>query len=148
VLGTSTITSYIESAAGIAAGGRTGLTSMVTSLLFVLSLFFAPLVRMIGGGYDAGDGVTLYPLVAPALILVGVMMMRPVTRIPWDDPAEAIPSFLTIVMMPLTVSVTEGIAFGFISHAILKLVTGRGRDVHWFVHLFAMLFLLRYAWLR
>jgi AGZA family xanthine/uracil permease-like MFS transporter len=148
VLGTSTITSYIESGSGIAAGGRTGLTSVVTAVLFVLALFFSPLVRMIGGGYAAGEGVTLYPLIAPALILVGVMMMRSVALIAWDDPTEAIPAFLTIIMMPFTISITEGIAFGFISYSVLKTVTGRGRDVHWFVYVFAVLFVLRFAWLR
>jgi AGZA family xanthine/uracil permease-like MFS transporter len=147
-LGTSTITSYVESATGIAAGGRTGLASMVTGLLFFAALFVSPLVRMVGGGYDAGGGLTLYPLIAPALILVGVMMMRSVVSIPWDDPTEAIPAFLTIIMMPLTVSITDGIAFGFIAYAVLKLVTGRLREVHWFVHLFAVLFVARYAWLR
>ena len=143
-LGTSTVTAYIESTTGVAAGGRTGLTSVVTAGLFFLALFFSPLVSMIGGGYEAGDGLTLYPVVAPALIIVGTMMMKGVRRIGWDDPTEAIPAFLTIIMMPFTVSITDGIAFGFMAYAVLKLVTDQARDVHWLVYLFAVLFLLRY----
>ena len=143
-LGTSTVTAYIESTTGVAAGGRTGLTNVVTAGLFFLALFFSPLVSMIGGGYEAGDGLTLYPVIAPALIIVGTMMMKSVRRIGWDDPTEAIPAFLTIIMMPLTVSITDGIAFGFIAYAVLKLVTGQAREAHWLVYLFAVLFLLRY----
>ena len=146
-LGTSTVTAYIESATGVAAGGRTGLTAVVIAMLFLLSLFFSPLVSVIGGGYDAGGGVILYPVVAPALILVGTMMVRGVRRIDWDDPTEALPAFLTLMVMPLAVSITDGIAFGFIAYALLKLATGRGREVHWLVHLFAALFLVRYAFL-
>jgi AGZA family xanthine/uracil permease-like MFS transporter len=144
-LGTSTVTAYIESASGVAAGGRTGLTAVVVAVLFLLALFLSPLVSMIGGGFDAGGGVMLYPVVAPALILVGAMMVRGVRRIDWDDPTEALPAFLTLMVMPLAVSVTDGIAFGFIAYAVLKLVTGRRREVHWLVNLFAVLFLLRYA---
>jgi AGZA family xanthine/uracil permease-like MFS transporter len=143
-LGTSTVTAYIESATGVSAGGRTGLANIMTAFLFLLSLLFFPLVKMIGGGYPAAAGHTLYPVIAPALILVGTMMMQGVRLIPWDDDTEAIPAFLTLIMMPLTVSITEGIAFGFISYALLKLVAGRGREVHWFIYLFAVLFLIRY----
>ena len=144
-LGTSTVTAYIESATGVAAGGRTGLTAVVIAMLFLLSLFFSPLVGVIGGGYDAGGGVTLYPVVAPALILVGAMMVRGVRRIEWDDPTEALPAFLTLMVMPLAVSITDGIAFGFIAYALLKLATGRRTEVHWLVYLFAALFLVRYV---
>ena len=144
-LGTSTVTAFVESATGVAAGGRTGLTAVVIAMLFLLSLFFSPLGSVVGGGYDAGGGVTLYPVVAPALILVGVMMVRGVRRIDWDDPTEALPAFLTLMVMPLAVSITDGIAFGFIAYALLKLATGRGTEVHWLVHLFAALFLVRYA---
>jgi len=144
-LGTSTVTAFIESATGVAAGGRTGLTAVVIAVLFLLSLFFSPLVSMIGGGYDAGGGVTLYPVVAPALILVGTMMVRGVRLIDWDDPTEALPAFLTLMVMPLAVSITDGIAFGFITYALLKLTTGRGTQVHWLVYLFAALFLVRYT---
>ena len=147
-LGTSTVTPYVESATGVAAGGRTGLSSVVTAALLLASLFLAPLVRMIGGGYVASDQVTLYPVVAPALILVGTLMMREVRAIEWDDPTEAIPAFLTMVMMPLAMSITEGIAFGFIACVLLKSATGRAREVHWLVHVFAWLFVLRYAFLR
>ena len=143
-LGTSTVTAFIESATGVAAGGRTGLTAVVIAALFLLSLFFSPLVSMIGGGYDAG-GVTLYPVVAPALILVGAMMIRGVRRIDWDDPTEALPAFLTLMVMPLALSITDGIAFGFITYALLKLATGRTAEVHGLVYLFAVLFLVRYA---
>ena len=144
-LGTSTVTAYIESSTGVSAGGRTGLANVVTAALFFLSLFFFPLVRMIGGGYPMGGGPVLYPVVAPALVLVGTMMMAGVRTIAWDDPTEAIPAFLTIVMMPLAVSITDGIAFGFIAYACLKLATGRGREAHALVYVFAVLFLLRYA---
>lgn len=146
-LGTSTVTAYIESSTGVAAGGRTGLANVVTATLFLLSIFFFPLVEMIGGGYAAGGGRTLYPIVAPALVLVGTMMMPGVRRIAWDDPTESIPAFLTMVMMPLTVSITDGIAFGFISYAVLKPATGRAREVHWLVYVFALLLALRYAFL-
>ena len=147
-LGTSTVTAYIESATGVSAGGRTGLANVLTAALFFLSLFFFPLIRMIGGGYPVSDAVVLYPVVAPALVLVGTMMMGAVRRIEWDDATDAIPAFLTIVLMPLTVSITDGIAFGFISYAALKLATGRAREAHWLVYLFAALFVARYVWLR
>jgi AGZA family xanthine/uracil permease-like MFS transporter len=147
VLGTSTVTAYIESSTGVSAGGRTGLANLVTAALFFLSVFCFPLVRMIGGGYAADGELVLYPVVAPALILVGTMMMAGVRTIDWDDPTEAIPAFLTIVIMPLTVSITDGIAFGFIASAALKIATGRMREAHWLVYLFAALFLVRYAWL-
>jgi adenine/guanine/hypoxanthine permease len=146
-LGTSTVTAYIESSTGVAAGGRTGLANMVTAALFFLSLFLYPLVRMVGGGYPVGGGIVLYPVIAPALILVGTMMMPAVRAIAWDEPTEAIPAFLTIVIMPMTVSITDGIAFGVISHTLLKLVTARGREVHWLMYAFAVLFVLRYAFL-
>jgi AGZA family xanthine/uracil permease-like MFS transporter len=146
-LGTSTVTAYIESSTGVSAGGRTGLANVVTALLFFLSLLFSPLVRMIGGGYPVGGGLVLYPVVAPALILVGTMMMAGVQSIDWDDATESIPAFLTIVIMPLAVSITDGIAFGFIAYAVLKVATGRGREAHWLVYLFAVLFIARYAWL-
>jgi AGZA family xanthine/uracil permease-like MFS transporter len=146
-LGTSTVTAYIESSTGVAAGGRTGLANMVTAGLFLLALGFHPLVRMIGGGVPGAGGTVLYPIVAPALILVGTMMMAGVTKIAWDDATEAIPAFLTIVLMPLAVSITDGVAFGFIAYAALKLGTGRAREAHPLVYVFAVLFLARYVWL-
>ena len=144
-LGTSTVTAYIESSTGVSAGGRTGLTAVVVAVLFLLAIFFHPLVRMIGGGVDAGNNVTLYPIVAPALILVGAMMMQSVRDIRWDDATDAIPAFLTIVVMPLAVSITDGIAFGLMAIVLLKFVTGRGRELHALAYVFAAVFLLRYV---
>jgi AGZA family xanthine/uracil permease-like MFS transporter len=144
-LGTSTVTAYVESSTGVAAGGRTGLANVITAALFLLALFFYPLVKMIGGGYAAGGGVTLYPTVAPALILVGVMMMQAVKDIRWDDLTEAVPAFLALITMPLAFSITDGIAFGFIAYAILKPATGRGGELDWIAYVFAALFVLRYA---
>ena len=146
-LGTSTVTAYIESGAGVAAGGRTGLASLVTAALFLLSLFFYPLIRMIGGGYVSGS-TTLYPVIAPPLILVGTMMLGGLRHIAWDDPTEAIPAFLPMVIMPLAVSITEGVAFGLMAFVLLKLVTGRRREVHPLIFVFAVLFLARYVFLR
>jgi AGZA family xanthine/uracil permease-like MFS transporter len=147
VLGTSTVTAYIESGAGVAAGGRTGLASVVTAALFLASLFLHPLVQMIGGGYTVGP-TTHYPIIAAPLILVGTMMIGGLRHIPWDDPAEAVPAFLTVIVMPLAVSITEGIAFGLVAYAVLKLAAGRARDVHPLVYVFAALFLARYTFLR
>jgi adenine/guanine/hypoxanthine permease len=147
LLGTSTITAYVESAAGVAEGGRTGLANVVTGILMLLSLFLYPLSRMIGEGYRLGNGTQIYPVVAPALIVVGSMMLRNVSRIRWEDSTEAIPAFLTMVLMPFAFSITEGIAFGFISYSLLKLLTGRGREVHGLVYLFAILFVIRYIFL-
>jgi len=143
LLGTSTVSSYIESATGIAQGARTGLANVFTSLLFIAALFFSPLAEMISGEIKFKD-LTLHPIIAPPLIIVGYLMMKSVTQINWDDLTEAIPAFLTIAIMPLTVSITEGIAFGFISYSILKLVSKQGKRVHWLVYLFSVLFILRY----
>ncbi len=143
LLGTSTVTSYIESATGIAQGARTGLANIFTSFLFIVALFFSPLAEMIGGEY-IHNGLVLHPVVAPPLIIVGYLMMRCVTFIKWEDITEAVPAFLTVIVMPLTVSITEGIAFGFISYSLLKLVTGKGREVHWIIYLFSFLFIIRY----
>jgi adenine/guanine/hypoxanthine permease len=147
VLGTSTVTAYIESGAGVAAGGRTGLSSLVTALLFLGALFASPLVRMIAGGYVVG-GVTLYPTIAAPLVLVGTMMIGGLRHVDWTDPTEAIPAFLTMVLMPLSVSITEGVAFGVVSWVLLKAATGRGGQVHGLLYVFAALFLARFAFLR
>lgn len=147
LLGTSTITSYIESTTGIAEGGRTGLANMVTAGLMLLSLFFFPLVKMIGGGYQTPEGTTLYPVIAPALIIIGAIIIKAVRKIPWEDYSEAIPAFLTLFIMPLTFSITEGIAWGFISYSILKIIQGKANEVNWLLHTLSVLFILRYIFL-
>ena len=141
LLGTSTVTSYIESSAGIAAGGRTGLTTIVTGLLMLVALFFEPLVSIVGAPVGEAN---LNPAIAPALIIVGSLMIKGIATIEWDDLTEAVPAFLTLVMMPLAFSVTEGIAFGFIAYAFMKLVTGRAKEAHWLIYLFAVLFIALY----
>ena len=146
-LGTSTITSYIESAAGVAAGARTGLANLVTSALFLLALFFTPLIQTVGGGVGIGPKKVLYPVIAPALIVVGSFMISSLKHIDWDDPTEYLPAFLCAIIMPFTFSITEGIAFGFILYSILKLVTDRTGDAHPLVYLLSVLFLFRYAFL-
>jgi AGZA family xanthine/uracil permease-like MFS transporter len=146
-LGTSTVTAYIESGAGIAAGGRTGLASLVTAALFILSLLFYPLVRTVGGGY-VENGMTLYPVISAPLVLVGTLMVGELRHIGWDDPTEGIPAFLTMILMPLATSITEGVAFGVLSYALLKLACGRAREVHPLIFVFAVLFLVRYIFLR
>ena len=154
--GNTTMVSYIESAAGVAVGGRTGLAAIVTAGLFLAAMFFSPVVQIISGGFPVQDVInvegqqitrtfTLYPVTSPALIVVGSLMMRSVRDIDWDDITEGLPAFLTVILMPLTFSITDGIAFGFISYALLKLVTGRVKDAHWLVYVCAVLFLARYA---
>jgi AGZA family xanthine/uracil permease-like MFS transporter len=145
VMGNSTVVSYIESAAGVAEGGKTGLANIVTGALMLAGLFFAPLARMIGEGYPSPAGLTLYPTVAPALIVVGAFMMRNVGRIEWDDPLEYIPAFITIAFIPFTFSITDGIAFGFISYVLLSVIAGRHRKVHWLMIVFTALFIVRYV---
>ena len=148
LLGTTTVTSYIESASGVSAGGRTGLTNIVTGLLFIVALFFYPIVKMVASCYEISPGVCLYPIIAPALIIVGSLMMINVKKISWEESSEAIPAFLTIIIMALSFSITEGIAFGFISYAVLKLIKGRPKEAHWLIYFFASLFILRYIFLK
>ena len=135
--GTSTVTSYIESAAGVAAGGRTGVTAIVTGLLFLLSIFVAPIIGAIPSFATA-----------PALILVGALMVGSAARIDWDEPRVAIPAFLTLLTIPLTYSIATGLSFGMISFAVLELATGRARRDHWMLYLLAVLFVARFVWLH
>ncbi|HID24189.1 MAG TPA: NCS2 family permease [Planctomycetaceae bacterium] len=127
-LGTSTITSYIESAAGVEQGGRTGLTSVTTALLFLQALPFANVIRTIGR-YD--------PITAPALVFVGIMMIRNVRKIDWDDPTEAIPAVLVIGGIPFFYSIADGMALGLVTYPILKLLGGRGRETGWLMYVVA-----------
>ncbi|MDD4734527.1 MAG: NCS2 family permease [Kiritimatiellae bacterium] len=119
-MGTSTVTSFVESTTGVEYGGRTGLTSVVTALLFLLALFFSPVVKMVGS-YAA--------ITAPALVIVGAMMIRSAVRIDWKDYSEAIPAFLTLIGIPFCYSIGDGLALGFISYPVIKLLSGRGREV-------------------
>jgi AGZA family xanthine/uracil permease-like MFS transporter len=135
--GTSTVTSYIESASGVAVGGRTGVTAIVTGLLFLLAIFVAPIVGAIPAFATS-----------PALILVGALMVASASRIDWDEPRVAVPAFLTILTIPLTYSIATGLSFGIISFAVLELATGRGRRQHWMLYLLAVLFLLRFVYLH
>lgn len=146
LLGTSTITSYVESAAGIQAGARTGLANVATAACFLLAILAAPFLGVVASEVGK-EGSNLYPVIAPALIVVGAMMLVSVRNLDWDDTTELIPAFLTLVVMPFAVSITEGIALGFIAYSGLKLVTGRGKEVHWGFHLVSFVLLLRYIFL-
>lgn len=147
LLGTSTVTAYIESTTGISAGGKTGLTNIVVAVLFIAAIFINPIVQLIGAGHAIGD-LTLYPVIAPALIIVGCMMFKNIVNIDWEDYTESIPAFLTLLMMPLAFSITEGISFGVISYVLLKVISGKGKRIHWLLYLFAILFVARYIWLK
>jgi AGZA family xanthine/uracil permease-like MFS transporter len=134
MLGTSTVVTYVESTSGVSEGGRTGLTSLVTGILFILALFLAGLVGIVPG-----------EATAPALIIVGVLMMGSVVHINFEDFSEALPAFFTIAVMPFSYSIANGIASGIIFYPILKLVTGKGRQVHPIVYILASLFIIRFV---
>ncbi|BFM35751.1 NCS2 family permease [Acinetobacter towneri] len=133
-LGTSSTTPYIESSAGVAAGGRTGLTAVIVGLLFIACLFLAPLAQSVPGFATA-----------PALLFVGVLMIQGIVHIDWDDITEAVPAFLTVVFMPFTYSIADGIAMGFISYALIKLLTGKAKSVPYMVWIIAALWALKFA---
>jgi adenine/guanine/hypoxanthine permease len=138
MFGTSPTTAYIESTSGVAAGGRTGLTSLTVAVLFVLSAFFGPLVSAVSG---------ISAITAPALIIVGSMMMGSIAKIKWTELDEAFPAFLVILSMPLTSSIATGIALGFISYPLLKIAKGKWREVHPLLYVFAILFFYQLAFL-
>ena len=133
-LGTSSTTPYIESASGVAAGGRTGLTAVVIAVLFLLALFLFPLAQ----------SVPAYAT-APALLYVGVLMVHGITGIDWDDITEAVPAFLTMTFMPFTYSIADGIAIGFISYALVKLLTGKAKAVPYMVWIIAIVWAIKFA---
>lgn len=133
VIGTSSTTAYVESIAGVQAGGRTGLTALVIGVLFLLALFFAPIAQI----------VPAYAT-APALVYVAILMLRELTDVNWEDMTDVVPSVVTVIFIPFTYSIAEGIAFGFISYVVLKLLSGRVRQVHPATVLIAALFVLRF----
>jgi adenine/guanine/hypoxanthine permease len=134
--GTSTVVSYIESAAGVAAGGRTGVTAIVTGAMFIVALFVAP----VAGAIPAAA-------TAPALIVVGSMMASVMGEIAWHDPEVAVPAFLTMMTIPLSFSIANGLAFGFTAYTLIKIARGRFREVNWFVYLLTALFVARFLYL-
>lgn len=136
LFGTSTVTTYIESASGIGLGGRTGFVSVVVALLFLISPFFYPFVKSIPAYATA-----------PALIIVGSLMISAIKNINWDDTSEAIPSFITMISIPLTYSIATGLALGFIFYPVLKVLSGKAKEVHWLVYVFAVLFALRFVYI-
>ncbi|HEY1164217.1 MAG TPA: NCS2 family permease, partial [Chitinophaga sp.] len=131
LLGTSVVTAYVESASGIAAGGRTGLTALTVAFMFLLALFFAPIFAMIPQAATA-----------PALIIVGMLMMSAVMKIDFNDVTEALPAFLAIVMMPYSYSIAEGIVFGMLSYVLLKLLTGQYKVISPVMYVLAVLFVI------
>lgn len=134
LFGTSPSTAYIESTSGVAAGGRTGLTAIVVAALFALSIFFSPIIQVIAN---------VPAITSPILIIVGCFMMEGLSKINWKAFDEAFPAFAVILSMPLTSSIATGIAFGFITYPLLKLVNGKGKEVHWILYLFAFIFILQ-----
>jgi AGZA family xanthine/uracil permease-like MFS transporter len=138
-LGTSTVTSFIESASGVEQGGRTGLTGLVVAALFLLALFFSPVIAMVG---------SYPPITAPALVIVGAMMIQNVAKIDWKDYSESLPAFLVLVGIPLSYSIADGLALGFISYPIIKLGSGRGREVGWLTYVLAAVLVVYFVFVR
>ena len=135
-LGTSTTTTYVESAAGVAQGGRSGLTAFAVAICFAVALFFSPLFLSIPAAATA-----------PALIIVGLLMMEPITKIPFDDFSEAIPAFVCIVMMPLTYSISNGILLGMIAYVLMNLVCGKFKKITVAMYILAILFVLKFIFI-
>lgn len=140
----SSVTTYVESAAGVAQGSRTGLTSVVVAIAFFLSPFFSPLVQMIGGGVQTSAGI-LNPITAPALILVGFLMLSVIREIDWANIEESFPAFLILLGMPLTFSISHGIGFGFISYTLIKILRGKFRDVPPLLYAVSLLFAISFV---
>jgi len=138
-LGTSTVTSFVESAAGVEEGARTGLAGLVTASLFIVALFLSPLVGMVA---------SYPPITAPALVVVGSLMVGETLKVAWSDPSESLPAFLTMVGIPLTYSIADGLALGIVSYAIIKFASGRGGEVHWLVYVLAALLVPYYVLVR
>jgi AGZA family xanthine/uracil permease-like MFS transporter len=138
-LGTSTVTSFIESAAGVEQGGRTGLTGLVVAGFFLLALFFSPIIAMVG---------SYPPITAPALVIVGAMMMRNVTKIDWQDQAEALPAFLILIGIPFSYSIADGLALGFITYPLLKVLSGRARQAGWLSYVLALVLIAYFVFIR
>ncbi len=138
-LGTSTVTSFIESAAGVEQGGRTGLTGITVAILFILALFFSPLVMMIS---------SYAVITAPALVIVGAMMMKNVTRIEWSDYSESIPAFLMITGIPLSYSIADGLTLGFVIYPFIKLFSGKGLQVGFFMYGLAIVLAAYFIFIR
>ncbi|MEE3608129.1 NCS2 family permease [Avibacterium paragallinarum] len=134
-IGTSAISTYIESGAGVSVGGRTGMTAVVVGLLFLLTIFFSPLASVVPAYATAG-----------ALVYVGILMASSLIRVQWEDLTEATPAFITAAMMPFTYSITEGIAFGFISYCVMKVCTGRWKEVNAPVWVVSLLFIAKFVW--
>lgn len=143
-LGTSTVSSYIESASGVADGARTGLANVATAALFLLALFFAPVVALVGGGI-VHDGLAYHPITAPAVVLVGSFMMGHVGRVRWSDPTEAIPAFAVLTLIPFTFNIAHGVAAGIVAHVLAKAAAGRGREVSWLMWALAVSIVLAYV---
>jgi adenine/guanine/hypoxanthine permease len=139
LLGTSTVTSFIESSTGVEQGGRTGLTAVVVALLFLVALVFGPLVGLLG---------SYPPITAPALVIVGSMMMRNLSKITWDNYAEAMPAFLVILGIPLCYSIADGLALGFIAYPLVKLLAGQGREVKWLTYVIALVLVVYFVMVR
>ena len=138
MFGTSTVTSYIESSAGVAAGGRTGLTAFFTGAMFIVALFFYPLVQAVAG---------VAAITSPALIIVGILMVSSLKEIDWNGLDEAVPAFLTMLMMPLTFSIATGISVGFVVYPIVKIFAGKAKEVHPIMYVLGVLFVLRFMFL-
>ncbi len=144
-LGTSTVTSFVESAAGVSAGARTGLAAIVAGACMAAAIFLSPIIQVIGGGIEVTPGAFKYPIIAPALVMVGAIMLKTIRDINWDDVTEYVPAFITVVIMPLTLSIATGIAAGFIAYAAGKLLTGKSRQCPAVVYIVAAIFLARYV---
>ena len=136
ILGTSTTTTFVESSSGVSEGARTGLSSVVTGLLFLLAIIFSPLFTTIPGFATA-----------PALIFVGFLMVSAVVDIDFNDPAESVPAYLCMIAMPLLYSISEGIAVGVISYVVINVVVGKAKKVHPLMYVLAVLFVLKYIFL-
>ena len=137
VLGTSTTTTYVESAAGVAQGGRSGLTALSVAICFAVALFFSPLFLSIPSAATA-----------PALIIVGLLMMEPIKKIPFDDFAESIPAFICIIMMPLTYSISNGILLGMIAYVLMNIICGKLKKITITMYILAILFVLKFAFIN
>jgi AGZA family xanthine/uracil permease-like MFS transporter len=144
-MGVSSVTTYVESGAGVAEGGRTGLTSIVVAALFALTMLFVPVIELVGQGVEVAEGVFIHPAIAPALVMVGYLMIRIVADIDWTRPDDAVPAFLTIAGIPLTFSIAAGIGLGVIGHVVVKVALGKAREIHPLMWAIAPLFVAFFA---